>query len=105
MACIPVKFIIVVFLFRRIKYHKPTHRFRTKFMYNNILYAVVGRVTEVLAGEQKWDDVMRKRIFEPLDMTSSTFAQESIAWDTLATPYVLYGGEMRKIDKGLIRLV
>ena len=68
------------------------------------MYALVGHVTEVLnGGQQKWEDIIRERIFKPLGMTSSTFAQRFEDWDTLATPYVLYGDEIRDVEKRLIR--
>ena len=100
----PITFSRVFDSCRRLRHHKPSVKFRTKFIYNNYMYALVGHVTEVLqGGQQKWEDIIRERIFKPLGMTSSTFAQRFEDWDTLATPYVLYGDEIRDVEKRLIR--
>ncbi len=67
-------------LIRRLADAHPNAGFRTKFQYQNVMYATagyaVGQVTH-----STWDDVIRTRIFQPLGMnasdTSSVDAQKS----------------------------
>lgn len=45
-------------------------------MYNNQMYALAGIVAERLAGGKPWHQLIRQYVFEPLNMTSSTFVSE-----------------------------
>ena len=47
---------------------KPSYSVRSSFIYQNIFYLVAGKVIEKVSG-QRWEDFIRKRIFEPLEMT------------------------------------
>jgi CubicO group peptidase (beta-lactamase class C family) len=44
----------------------------TKFIYSNTGYALAGAMIETSAGET-WEELVRKRIFEPLDLRSAGF--------------------------------
>ncbi len=44
----------------------------TKFAYSNVGYALAGLMAEQVTG-QPWETLMRKRLFEPLKMTSAGF--------------------------------
>ncbi|AGA24926.1 serine hydrolase domain-containing protein [Singulisphaera acidiphila] len=44
----------------------------TKFAYSNVGYALAGLMAEQVTG-QSWETLMRKRLFEPLKMTSAGF--------------------------------
>ncbi len=50
---------------------RPTYSFRTTYAYNNSLYTVSAKLIEKYSG-MSWDDAIVKRIFEPLEMRSST---------------------------------
>lgn len=60
-------------LFSKLKYMEPKVPPRTTFLYNNMMYAAVGYLVELQTG-QKWEDVVRKRIMEPLEMKDSLFS-------------------------------
>jgi CubicO group peptidase (beta-lactamase class C family) len=44
----------------------------TKFQYSNLGYVVAGRMAEQVTGSS-WEDLMRKKLFEPLGMKSAGF--------------------------------
>ena len=46
--------------------------FRTMFLYNNIMYMIAGHLLEMLFGV-KYEDIIKTRILDPLQMTSTTF--------------------------------
>ncbi len=50
----------------------PLHRPGTRYGYSNLGYVVAGLMAEVVA-DQPWDVQIRKRIFEPLHMTTGGF--------------------------------
>lgn len=57
-------------LLMALKYLKPSAPFRTETKYNNTVYSAVGGIIEYVTGES-WEDLIRKRIFEPLRMDAS----------------------------------
>lgn len=52
------------------QYQKPQSAFRTKYDYDNLLYAVAGEVVKRVSG-QSWPDFVQNHIFNPLGMTQS----------------------------------
>ena len=63
---------------RRLRYVKPAYSLRSGFIYQNIMYAVAGRVVAAASG-MSWADFLRARIFQPLGMTRTvaTLAEAS----------------------------
>ena len=62
-------------IFNRQRHFKANKPFRSKWEYNNHMFAAAGRLIEELSG-MSWEDFTRERIFEPLGMTSSFFWQD-----------------------------
>ena len=52
------------------QYFKPQSAFRTKFDYDNLLYMVAGEVINRVSG-MSWEQFIKTRIFEPLEMDNS----------------------------------
>ena len=52
---------------------EPWDDFREGFHYCNVTYLAAGEAAGV-AADSTWDELMVKRIFEPLEMTSSTLS-------------------------------
>ncbi|MDL2262060.1 serine hydrolase [Bacteroidales bacterium OttesenSCG-928-I21] len=52
---------------RRAKFLKPSHGFREKYGYSNILYLTAGQIIESVT-DTTWDDFLKHRIFIPLEM-------------------------------------
>ncbi|MBK8278394.1 MAG: serine hydrolase [Nitrospira sp.] len=59
-------------LFSRIKYFEPDAALRQKFLYNNIMYAAVGYIIELVSG-MTWEAFVRERLFEPLGMRTTVY--------------------------------
>ncbi len=60
---------------------------RARYQYNNLMFLAGGHLVEHLTG-QKWEDVARARILEPIGMTRSTFWDLESEKDTdHARPY------------------
>jgi CubicO group peptidase (beta-lactamase class C family) len=56
---------------RRIGRVKLSHPFRSTYDYQSIMFAAAGRAVAAASG-QSWDDLVRKRIFEPLQMKTAS---------------------------------
>ena len=56
----------------RLKYLKPEVSLRQTFLYNNLMYAAVGYIIELLSG-MTWEKFVRERIFEPLEMCDTVY--------------------------------
>lgn len=55
---------------RRLKYIEMGFPSRDKFEYNNMVYAITGRLVEVMAGgDTTWEDLLEARLLKPLGMT------------------------------------
>lgn len=59
-------------LFERLKYLEPQAPIRTKFLYNNLMYAAVGYLIELQSGKT-WEAFLQERIFAPLGMQNTVF--------------------------------
>lgn len=68
---------------RRLKYLEPIAELRTQFIYNNHMYTVLGEVVKCVSG-QPWEHFVAERIFQPLEMRSTTATVTSIGSDRLA---------------------
>ena len=77
-------------LLRRAKFLKPAATFRTRFIYQNVMYLAAGQAAGKVAGST-WEDAIRMRIFTPLGMTSSLpVMRPSDQVANLATPHLTW---------------
>jgi CubicO group peptidase (beta-lactamase class C family) len=65
-------------LFYRLRYLDPVPvpggtAFRTKFVYNNLMYGVAGHLLEILFGVS-YEDILEARIFGPLEMAATSLS-------------------------------
>ncbi|MEZ4861753.1 MAG: serine hydrolase [Caldilineaceae bacterium] len=60
-------------IFNRLQYLTPTAPLRQMFLYNNLMYATVGYIIELLSG-QTWEEFVRTRIFTPLAMPNAIYS-------------------------------
>ncbi len=75
-------------ILRRLRYLEPSWSFRSQFGYQNIMYLAAGQVAGHVAS-QDWDDLVKKRLFLPLGMTTAcTSVTELEARTNVATPHV-----------------
>src|SRR5438093_7394691 len=59
-------------LFEKLKYLEPQQPMRETFLYNNLMFSAVGYIIELESGKT-WEQFVRDRIFEPLNMGSTTY--------------------------------
>src|SRR6266849_4418566 len=59
-------------LFEKLKYLEPQQPMRETFLYNNLMFSAVGYIIELESGKT-WEQFVRERIFEPLNMSSTTY--------------------------------
>jgi len=83
-------------IFNRLRYLEPNKDFRAVWQYQNLMYMTAGYLVGVLS-QSSWEDFTRKRIFEPLGMTSSSFSIE----DMKAAPdhSLPYGEKKDKVEE------
>ncbi|MBZ5538739.1 MAG: serine hydrolase [Acidobacteriia bacterium] len=59
-------------LFEKLKYLEPQEPMRETFLYNNLMFSAVGQSIELKSGKT-WEQFVRERILEPLDMRSTGY--------------------------------
>lgn len=64
-------------LFARLKYLEPAAPPRQSYLYNNLMYAAVGQIVEIVTGT-RWEAFTRERLLEPLGMTSTVFTVDEM---------------------------
>ncbi|HUR59001.1 MAG TPA: serine hydrolase [Opitutaceae bacterium] len=75
---------------QRLRYVPLETSFRSAYAYDNILYGVAGLIIEKIAGK-RWGEVVRERIFAPLEMTETSAAPiVPTTTNNAATGHALY---------------
>jgi len=92
-------------ILNRVRLIDPAYSLRSRFVYQNVMYAAAGRVIEQITG-QPWKDVIRVRIFEPLGMreTAATLSQIP-AGANVASPHSIVEGKVRVIKNASVDAV
>ena len=81
-----------------LKYFEPSLDFRTFFQYCNETYTVAGDMVAERAGTT-WEDLIRKRILEPLGMTNTIFSIKDLNSNLdYAKPYIIWDKEPEEMD-------
>lgn len=76
-------------LIGRLRYFEPAVEFRSAFRYSNEVVTVAGDLLAQRAGTT-WEDLIRRRIFSPLEMKRTTVTVRDMhAAGNYATPYIL----------------
>jgi len=84
-------------LVRRLRFLDMARPFRTEFQYWNQGYGLVGHIIGVVTNST-WEEQLRKRVLEPLGMTSAVMRiEEAEATGNLSKPYEVKDGETREI--------
>lgn len=76
---------------------EPIADFRTNFQYSNENYTVAGDLIAEVAGKS-WENLIKEKIFSPLNMKNSYFTKDEIGKANYATPYIDYGEGLEKLD-------
>lgn len=83
-------------ILQRVKFLGQASPFRAKFTYHNVMYAELGEVIARSSGIS-WEEFVRRRIFEPLEMKSTTASRTSVPADKLATRHRRYDGNVQPL--------
>ena len=74
-------------LFERVRLMAPREPLRQTFLYNNMMYAAVGYLIELLSGSS-WEEFVRERILAPLGMGGAIFSVPAmVRAEDHAVPY------------------
>ena len=74
-------------LFERLKYLEPETQLRQTFIYNNLMYAAVGYIIELLSGKT-WEEFVLERILKPLEMNSTVYTiADMLKHDDYGVPF------------------
>ena len=78
---------------RRVRFLEPTQTFRTKLLYNNVMFVVAAVVAETLGGgDLSWEELMIRDTFFPLGMFNSSFIHTAGPdFSGIAIPYLRLG--------------
>lgn len=86
----------VLYQMRFMEFEKP---FRSEFVYNNVMYSLAGQIIEHVEG-QTWDLFLKKHLFEPLEMNSTTTSITQIkSGDNQAYPHQEIDGKIVSIQR------
>lgn len=84
---------------RAIRYIKPVSSFRAKFAYVNNLWLVSAQIIEKYSGKT-WEQFLKERIFDPLEMTNSSADMESfLNAKDVSSMHELSGGNIQALPK------
>ena len=80
----------------RVPLNKP---FRSAWQYQNIMFLAAGQVVTRVAGAKDWEELMQRRILDPLDMRNTSFTPvDAIRNADHATPHAKRKGNLEVID-------
>ena len=89
-------------ILRRVRLLDPAYPVRSRFVYQNVMYAAAGAVIEAVSGKS-WAQMMQSRIFEPLGMRDTLPTAESLAkHQNVAVPHYLIEGQVRRIENASV---
>jgi len=84
-------------LFETLQYLEPSKGFRSAYQYQNLMFMTAGYLVEQITGE-RWEQVVQKRIFDPLEITRSNFSvNDSKKDDDFSLPYAEKDGKIEEI--------
>lgn len=84
-------------IFERLQYLQPTHKLRTVFQYQNLMYMAAGYLVGEIA-QSSWEEFVQLEIFNPLEMRDSNFSvMTSQKADDFALPYQEKDDQVEKI--------
>ena len=84
-------------ILRRLRYLKPASSLRSRYAYQNVMYAVAGQVVAAASG-MPWSEFVRRRILQPVGMSGTLTSHHSLAGQTnVATPHLRVNDTVRAI--------
>jgi CubicO group peptidase (beta-lactamase class C family) len=84
-------------LVKRLRYLDSSKSFRSGFQYNNFMYVTAGYMAGRIAGTT-WEDLVQKKILDPLGMKTSNFSVEKLKkMKDYALPYTKMDNKLQEI--------
>jgi CubicO group peptidase (beta-lactamase class C family) len=84
-------------MFARLRYLQPSRGFRSTYQYQNLMFMTAGYLLEQITG-QKWEEFIRRRFFQPLEMKTSNLSVRDLAGAADASlPYALEKNVVKEI--------
>jgi CubicO group peptidase (beta-lactamase class C family) len=80
---------------KRLRHLPLNHDLRSEFQYNNLMYLTAGHLAEQVGGAS-WEDLVRQRILQPLDMPRANFRVAAMQAD--ADHAVPHGKKDQKVQ-------
>lgn len=84
-------------LIEKLQYFDFDASFRSSFVYSNLMYAVVGKVIEIVSGES-YSSFVENRLFKPLEMQAEVSLEGYQKRKDRSYPYQLIEGKMQEIS-------
>jgi CubicO group peptidase (beta-lactamase class C family) len=85
-------------MLRRMRYARVASSFRSKYAYDNVLYAAAGEVVAAASGKS-WDEFVRERILQPLGMTDVLTGVAGLSANAdMASPHSVIDGRQQLIS-------
>ncbi len=70
-----------------------------KFIYNNLIYLVLGKLVELVSG-QRWNDFLHSELFVPLGMKSTFTSSTGVdGGENVAAPHASDSGKLQRIGR------
>lgn len=89
-------------ILKRVRLVEPAYPIRSKFIYQNIMYAAAGAVIESASGKP-WAEMLRTRVFEPLGMNDTIATAATLAArPNVASPHAIVAGQVRVIENASV---
>ena len=84
-------------MLRRIRYLQPSLEIRERYQYGNLMYFLAGLAMEE-ASERSWEELVKERIFLPLEMKHTNFSiEETKNQNNYAFPYLEKNDQLKKM--------
>jgi CubicO group peptidase (beta-lactamase class C family) len=88
-------------ILRRVRYLPVKSSFRSRYGYQNLMFAAAGRIVEKVSGK-KWGEFIQERILMPLKMSRTTTSVKAIKENFAAPHNDSHGGKLRVLPLGNI---
>ncbi|HEX8338113.1 MAG TPA: serine hydrolase, partial [Pyrinomonadaceae bacterium] len=84
-------------IIRRVRFLKPTHGFRSRYGYQNIMFLAAGEIVPAVTGKS-FDDYVRERFLAPLGMTRTvTTYKQLLSSQNVAAPHNETDGRVKVV--------
>jgi CubicO group peptidase (beta-lactamase class C family) len=84
-------------ILRRLRYLKPAASLRSRYAYQNVMYAVAGQVVAAASGT-RWSEFVQRRILRPVGMSETLTSHRRLAGQAnVATPHLRVNDTVRAV--------